>query len=603
MDVDTIAGDCAQAYTVTRTFTAIDECDNATTLTQTIVIQDTTAPSFVEALPADTTVQCDSVPEPVILTANDNCQDVDVLFVETETAGACPQTYTLTRVWTVADDCGNETSHTQTVEVIDTTAPTGTVEDQTVACAVYNADPSQEFGPGVTAMDNCTDVITIEFDALEDVIVTLDQNGDPIMDGCVSIERTYTLTDECGNSSELIQMIHLFDDVAPTYDGPMEVTIPAHEYDVNGIYPPDANWDLIDGTGDTPVWFMDNCSGHDTTIVMDLPLSGGCANQPHPLYYGETSTYLRVLTFYDNCGNFNFAEIIINLIDDVPPVFDFVPADDDVACSGEVVLEDPIVSDLTDEELDVVLVVDSINNGCPNAYTLIRTWTATDNCDNEATATQIITVNDTIIPELTIPADYTAECSDEHPLEDASATDNCGEVSITLDVDTALGACPGQYTVTRNFTATDVCGNDTSAAQTITIVDTTAPEFTYVPADYTAECSDEHPLEEAAASDACGAVTIDIVADTLGLEDECTGAYVVTRTFIATDECGLTTEAIQTITIEDTTSPGWWMPSMRLWSAMALATPTNSLRGWRTTVARRPRTIAVPLSGATTTMR
>ena len=555
LEVDTLAGDCAQAYTVTRTFTATDECGNATTLTQTIVIQDTTAPLFVEALPADTTVECDSVPEPVILTATDNCQDVEVIFEETETAGACPQTYTLTRVWTVTDDCGNETSHTQTVEVIDTTAPTGTVEDQTVACAIYNADPSQEFGPGVTAMDNCSSNIAIAFDAMEDVIVTLDANGDPIMDGCVSIERTYTLTDECGNSSELIQMIHLFDDVAPTYDGPMEVSIPAHEYDVNGIYPPDTNWDLIDGAGDTPVWFMDNCSGHDTTIVMDLPLSGGCANQPHPLYYGETATYLRVLTFYDNCGNYNFAEIIIHLVDEIPPVFDYVPADYEVACSGDVVLEEPMVSDLTDETLEVVLEVDSINNGCPNAYTLIRTWTATDNCDNEATATQTITVNDTIIPELTIPVDYTAECSDEHPLEDAIATDNCGEVAITLDVDTALGACPGQYTVTRTFTATDACGNDTSAAQTITIVDTTAPEFTYVPADYAAECSDEHPLEEATASDACGAVTIEILADTLGLEDECTGAYVVTRTFIATDECGLTTEAVQTITIEDTTSP------------------------------------------------
>ena len=147
--------------------------------------------------------------------------------------------------------------------------------------------------------------------------------------------------------------------------------------------------------------------------------------------YGETSTYLRVLTFYDN---YNFAEIIIHLVDEIPPVFDYVPADYEVACSGDVVLEEPMVSDLTDEELDLVLEVDSINNGCPNAYTLIRTWTAADNCDNETTATQTITVNDTIIPELTIPADYT-ECSDEHPLEDASATDS--REAITLDVDHA----------------------------------------------------------------------------------------------------------------------------------------------------------------------
>ncbi|MEE2918959.1 MAG: T9SS type A sorting domain-containing protein [Bacteroidota bacterium] len=556
--VDTLDGDCDQAYTVTRTFTATDACGNETSATQTIVIEDTTAPLFVEALPADTTVECDSVTEPAILTATDNCQDVDVSFEEMTTAGDCTESFTITRVWSVADDCGNATSHTQIVEVVDTTAPTGIVEDQTMACDIYNADPSQEFGPGVTATDNCSDLIAIEFDGSEDVIVTLDENGNPVMDGCISIARTYTLTDACGNSSELVQMIHLVDNIAPTYDGPMEVTIPAHEYAEDGMYPPDANWELIDGTGDTPVWFMDNCSGHDTTIVMDLPLSGGCANQPHPLYWGETATYLRVLSFRDNCGNQNFAEIIINLVDDVPPVFDFVPADIEASCAADVVLEDPIVSDATDEELELVLVVDSVNHGCPNAYTLIRTWTVTDNCDNETTATQTVTVSDTTAPVLTIPSDYTAECNDAHPLEDAMATDNCGNVVVTMDVDTADGGCPGEYTVTRMFTATDLCGNETSATQTITIVDTTAPEFTYVPADYTAECNQEHPIEDAMASDACGAVTIDIETDTLDLDDECTGAYIVTRKFTATDECGLTTEAIQTITIEDTTAPDVW---------------------------------------------
>ena len=35
-------------------------------------------------------------------------------------------------------------------------------------------------------------------------------------------------------------------------------------------------------------------------------------------------------------------------------------------------------------------------------------------------------------PELTIPEDYTIECSEELILEDASATDNCGEVEISV---------------------------------------------------------------------------------------------------------------------------------------------------------------------------
>ena len=39
--------------------------------------------------------------------------------------------------------------------------------------------------------------------------------------------------------------------------------------------------------------------------------------------------------------------------------------------------------------------------------------------------------------------------------------------------------------------------------------DTTAPEFTFVPADYTVECSDEMPMDDATASDNCE-VTIEV---------------------------------------------------------------------------------------------
>ena len=81
-------------------------------------------------------------------------------------------------------------------------------------------------------------------------------------------------------------------------------------------------------------------------------------------------------------------------------------------------------------------------------------------------------------------------------MDDATATDNCGEVTITVEEETTPGACAGDYVITRTFTATDDCGNATSATQTITIVDTTAPAFVFIPSDYTAECSDEHPMDD-----------------------------------------------------------------------------------------------------------
>ena len=52
---------------------------------------------------------------------------------------------------------------------------------------------------------------------------------------------------------------------------------------------------------------------------------------------------------------------------------------------------------------------------------------------------------------MSIPADYTAECSDELILDDATATDNCGEVTIEVSSEETAGDCDGSYTVTRTF--------------------------------------------------------------------------------------------------------------------------------------------------------
>ena len=74
---------------------------------------------------------------------------------------------------------------------------------------------------------------------------------------------------------------------------------------------------------------------------------------------------------------------------------------------------------------------------------------------------------------------------------DATATDNCGSVTLAVADETLLGNATGNYTIVRTFTATDDCGNSTSALRPSRSKTTTAPEFTFVPADYTVECSDE----------------------------------------------------------------------------------------------------------------
>src|SRR5690606_38735839 len=77
-DEETIEGSCANNYDIVRTWTATDDCGNETIHTQTITVEDTTAPTFNETLPTDMTVECDAVPTAETLTATDNCGDTTV---------------------------------------------------------------------------------------------------------------------------------------------------------------------------------------------------------------------------------------------------------------------------------------------------------------------------------------------------------------------------------------------------------------------------------------------------------------------------------------------------------------------------------------------
>ena len=80
---------------------------------------------------------------------------------------------------------------------------------------------------------------------------------------------------------------------------------------------------------------------------------------------------------------------------------------------------------------------------------------------------------------------------------------------------TTAGDCDGSYTLTRTFTATDACWQQQLLPlRSITVEDTTAPEFTSVPADYTVECSDEMPMEDATASDNCSEVSVTVESET-----------------------------------------------------------------------------------------
>ena len=157
-----------------------------------------------------------------------------------------------------------------------------------------------------------------------------------------------------------------------------------------------------------------------------------------------------------------------------------------------------------------------------------------DECGNISTAEQIIQLVDSEFPQWDFfPADQTLECSASYTFVPATAIDNCAEPNVTWSADTIGDIETGMYDVVYAFEATDDCDNSISRSQVVRFVDTTAPEFTFVPNDFSIECSEAIAFEDALATDACSVATVTEERDTL--IGNATGNFIITRTFTAVD--------------------------------------------------------------------
>lgn len=675
--------------TVTRTWTATDDCGNSASASQTITVGDTEVPTFTN-VPTDITVNCeDDIPPPPTVTANDNCDDdLDVNFEEAVDGDMCQVVFT--RTWTATDDCGNETTVTRTVTVVDQEAPVlmGVPADITVMC------PDIPGPATVTATDNCTPNVFVTFE--EEII------GGPCP-APSQIIRTWTADDGCGNvvsAQQIINVEEMFSEIIFTFV-PADVTATCDENPMFGEAIAETTCpagglsltfeDEVISTGDCSQPFSvvrtfiahDACGNHEevtqtlnigpdteapifaatnpVNITVDcggdivFPVAfDNCG--PTNLTYEDTNTtgdcatgfmFTRTWTATDLCGNTStFSQEVTTNPDTAPPVFTFVPFDQFFDCDEDIIFPDPVAVDncsevtITFQDSIIGAGECQIVNGIEYGYDIIRTWIATDECGNFTTAV----TSSWVLPGFAggnpiafsfMPADQTIECGDPSAVgtpvchsvcsevtltyEDQhimdcdnghsivrtwTATDLCGneiqashtvhfgedtngplftyvppaststctggvtpnfgnpsveddcvmglEVTLThSDVWQNLGGCEGS-TVTRTWTAVDVCGNESTASQTITLVDEQAPVFTIVPADVVVACGENANFGSVSVSDNCSDVSIAFVDETAAI---CESTYTVTRTWTASDLCGNSNTASQTITFEDNEAP------------------------------------------------
>ncbi|AJR04929.1 beta strand repeat-containing protein [Siansivirga zeaxanthinifaciens] len=536
---------CAEVGDNTVTLTVTDVNGNASTCTATVTVQDNVPPT---ALCQNVTIQLDAAgnasvtPAQVDNGSSDNCA-VDTITLS-QTDFTCAEVGDNTVTLTVTDVNGNASTCTATVTVQDNVPPTASNPDS-ISVQCVSDIPAPDVSVVLDENDNCS--TKVEF--VSDSSLNPDACGGNIM-------RTYSITDPSGNSINVIQTIIVDDNTPPVIDESNKLDI-----DIEcGITDPNAlqNW-LDNHAGVTAT---DNCSTVTWTNDYGQNTSVRCKEGK-----GITVTF----TATDACGNFSQTSAVYHIQDNIPPSITTQASDYLAECDGSgniQELTDWLASNGGATATDDCSAIEWTNNfttlsdECGNTGMANVTFTATDACGNTTNTVAKFVIKDNTPPTITVPADVTIECTaDESSATNGVATggDACGLVTIT-ESDVVTTACGNTKTIIRTWTATDECGNSTSADQKITVIDTTPPTIT-VPADVTIECTaDESSASNGVATgaDTCGTVTItesDVVTTACG------NTKTIIRTWTATDECGNSTSADQKITVIDTTPPTITVPA------------------------------------------
>ncbi len=236
-----------------------------------------------------------------------------------------------------------------------------------------------------------------------------------------------------------------------------------------------------------------------------------------------------------------------------------IPEDVSVECSGSIaptVLASATASDgcsITD-----ITYNDAENlTSCNNTGTIVRTWTATDNCGNELSEDQLITVVDTTPPSLVVPDDVVVDCGGSTDPEAettgiATASDACGigAIAATFQDDvTGLTGCSSTGIIVRTWRAVDDCGNVMTDTQNIEVQDNdpptiNCPESVSLGVNTDGDVPPADPASIVAIDGCDDNPTVTHAGDVLSSED-C--LYTVERTYQAVDACGNTSTCVQNL--------------------------------------------------------
>ena len=445
--VDLVDGDVTASILVTEPvsgyqlgentveYSVADSRDNGVTKTQTIKVADTTKPVFNSVMSV-VTKEAEAPTTVVTLTTPDVADHyLDTVSHDAPAGFAFNVGETLVS-WTAVDTSGNTEIATQTVNVVDTTAPALTIPAGFSLEANGNPSLVASLGAAPTAQD------LVDLDVSANVVITQPANGYQLGDNNV----VYSVSDSRSNAVSKTQLINVVDTTKPVFKTALTNVTKEAEGAATVV------------SLATPEIFDHYLANVSHNAAADFTFSVG--------------SKLVTWTAVDTSGNSNTAIQTVNIVDTTAPTLN-VPAAITVEANGNpsngYAIGTAVATDIVDGNISVNIVVSK-----PVAYVLganVVNYSITDNAGNTATATQTVTVVDTTSPALNTsdaPALIEVVASSE------STTVNIGNVSAT---DHYLESVSRDYTsnqfpvglTTVTWTATDTSGNASTYTQTVRV--------------------------------------------------------------------------------------------------------------------------------------
>ena len=550
---------CCGGFEILYHFFHVDLAGNEAAVDVTVTVVDATPPEFVD-FPQDTVVDCVSLeflqePGNGISLIDDHC-DPDSLFlshVDSMATGACGGNYTLFRLFTATDNCGNAQDSLWTINVVDAVPPAFLTIPDPIVLACGEDIPVD----AAIAEDACSD-----FAVTDTIFAVAHDESDCAISG--ALERWWYATDGCGNVDSISQLITFVDTIGPHFL-PIEDSVTVDCVDWMGCE-----------TLPLPTAMAGGCSG-DTLVVNCAVNYLDCG-----IYPAEFVASL-VYTAENACGVSIVDSTVVTVVDNTEPYFVWVPPDTTMTLEAyqNWSVELPVcLDDCYFPDLDCgapwgnggggVIECDydsTLTPLCCGGFEILYHFFHVDLAGNEAAVDVTVTVVDATPPEFVdFPQDTVVDCSVEGLAAFAGDTlvnvqdNSCEAQDILLThVDSVTMYCSSSFLLERTFSATDGCGNAAFSTWTVEVVDTIPPVFTTAPSDLSLACTDEIPtldLGMYTAEDGCSDVAVWYDGDSI-VAGDCPANQDIYRRVGAIDSCGNVAWHIQWVAVRDTLPPVW----------------------------------------------